>query len=53
LCLVRVPWAGFINGVATWTAAVAFFNARRTGKKLSWAKTAHAFPTAESLQRTS
>jgi bacteriophage N4 adsorption protein B len=50
--VLRIPWAGYINGIATLTAAAAFFNAARRGRSLAWQKTAHAFPTSESLRNT-
>ncbi|GAC1401806.1 MAG: hypothetical protein NVSMB64_00590 [Candidatus Velthaea sp.] len=52
LSLLRVPWAGVINALATFGAAAAFFRSCMTGQTLKWSKTAHAFPTDEVLRGT-
>ena len=51
LCLLRVPWAGWINGIATLGAARAFFSARLRGQQPLWVKTTHVFPSDEELRK--
>jgi adsorption protein B len=49
LCLPRIVWGNVINFCAVARAAYLFGRTRLTGKKLVWAKTAHAFPSEAQL----
>lgn len=49
LSLPRTVWGNVINFAAVVRASYAFTRSCLTGKKAVWAKTAHAFPTAEQL----
>lgn len=49
LSLLRLPWANFINFMATWRALSLFTRYLVTGKQLAWEKTAHVYPTTEQL----
>ena len=48
LALLRPPLAAYINGIATFRAAYAWYSSRRSGQAMQWSKTAHFFPTAAS-----
>lgn len=49
LSIPRVVWGNIINFCAVWSAARQFFRCRLLGEKVSWIKTAHAFPTETQL----
>ena len=49
LSLPRIVWGNVINFFAVARAAYLFTRTRLTGKKLVWAKTAHAFPSESQL----
>ena len=49
LSVLRIPWAGVINAVSTARACWIVFHSSMTGKKLTWSKTSHAFPTGAAL----
>jgi adsorption protein B len=49
LSLPRIVWGNVINFFAVARAAHLFLRGRLTGKKLVWAKTAHAFPSEAQL----
>ena len=49
LSIPRSVVGNAINFVATVMATEQFFSAERSGKRVEWKKTAHAFPTAEQL----
>ncbi len=50
LAPVRILWANAINFCASVRAVRAFADARRRGRPLVWAKTAHSFPAADSKE---
>lgn len=49
LALPRIIWGNVINFCAVAKASYLFILTRMLGKKLVWAKTAHAFPSEEQL----
>lgn len=49
LAIVRPPIAAYINGIATFRAAYAWYRSQTTGKPMLWSKTAHVFPTEQAL----
>ena len=49
LSMPRIVWGNVINFSAVVRATATFTRARLTGRKIVWAKTAHAFPTAAQL----
>lgn len=49
LCLPRIIWGNVINFFAVARASHLFIRTSLTGKKLVWAKTAHAFPSEAQL----
>lgn len=49
LSVLRPPLSAFINGVATFRAAYAWYSSRRSGQAMQWSKTAHFFPTEQAL----
>jgi bacteriophage N4 adsorption protein B len=51
LSVPRLLVLNVINFFATVVAAKQFLVAERTGKKIAWDKTSHAFPSAEQLQQ--
>ncbi len=49
LSIPRIVWGNVINFCAVARATFIYFKTKATGKKLVWAKTAHAFPTEAQL----
>lgn len=49
LAVPRIVWGNVINFCAVAKSTHMFLKSRWTGKKLVWAKTAHAFPSEEQL----
>jgi bacteriophage N4 adsorption protein B len=49
LSLPRVVWGNLINFTAVWGATRQFLAWQRTGGRVAWAKTSHAFPTEAHL----
>ncbi len=50
LSVPRRVWANIINFAATWRALYLYVKYLRTGKMISWDKTAHVFPSEEELK---
>lgn len=49
LSVPRVIWGNLINFAAVWGASRQFLSWQRSGGRVAWAKTAHAFPTEAHL----
>ena len=49
LSLPRVVWGNLINFTAVWGAGRQFLDWQRTGGRVAWSKTSHAFPTEAHL----
>jgi adsorption protein B len=51
LSIPRFVVGNAINFCATCVAVTQFWNAERTGRRVAWQKTSHAFPSVEDLRR--
>lgn len=49
LSIPRVVWGNLINFTAVWGASRQFLSWRKTGGRVAWAKTTHAFPSEAHL----
>jgi adsorption protein B len=49
LSLPRMVWGNFVNFAAVWKAFGQFLHWSRTGQRVAWLKTEHAFPTETQL----